>query len=47
MTIELLSMEDSTAHVGIDDSQHIARYHLPETASCTCPSMAARRSTAI
>ena len=28
--IELLSMEDSTAHVGIDDSQHIARFHLPE-----------------
>jgi geranyl-CoA carboxylase alpha subunit len=27
--IELLSLEGSTAHVGIDDSQHIARYHLP------------------
>ena len=28
--IELLSLEGSTAHVGIDDSQHIARFHLPE-----------------
>ena len=27
--VELLSLEGSTAHVGIDDSQHIARYHLP------------------
>jgi geranyl-CoA carboxylase alpha subunit len=31
--IELLSMDDSTAHVGIDDSQHIARYHAPESGS--------------
>ena len=31
VTIELLSMEDSTAHVGIDDAQHIVRFHLPET----------------
>ena len=30
VTIELMSMQDNTAHVGIDDSQHIARYHLPE-----------------
>ena len=29
-TIELLSMDDSTAHAGIDESQHIARYHLPD-----------------
>jgi geranyl-CoA carboxylase alpha subunit len=29
-TVELLSMEGSTAHVGIDDSQHITRYHAPE-----------------
>ena len=28
--VELLSLEGSTAHVGIDDSQHIARFHLPE-----------------
>ena len=28
--IELLSLEGSTAHVGIDDSQHVARFHLPE-----------------
>jgi len=28
--IELLSMEGSTAHVGIDDSQHIARYLLAD-----------------
>jgi geranyl-CoA carboxylase alpha subunit len=28
--IELLSMAGSTAHVGIDDSQHIARYHLAD-----------------
>ena len=29
--IELLSMDDGTAHVGINDSRHIARYHLPRT----------------
>ena len=28
--IELLSVEGSTAHVGIDGSQHIARFHLPD-----------------
>ena len=28
--IELLSMDGSTAHLGIDDSQHVARFHLPE-----------------
>jgi len=28
--IELLSLEGSTAHVGIDGSQHIARFHLPD-----------------
>ncbi len=28
--IELLSMADSTAHVVIDDAQHIVRYHSPE-----------------
>jgi geranyl-CoA carboxylase alpha subunit len=31
--IELLSMDNSTAHVGIDDSQHIARYHATESGS--------------
>jgi geranyl-CoA carboxylase alpha subunit len=31
VVIELLSMADSTAHVGIDEAQHVARYHLPET----------------
>ena len=30
VNIELMSMQDNTAHVGIDDSQHIARYHQPE-----------------
>jgi geranyl-CoA carboxylase alpha subunit len=29
--IELFSMADSTAHVGIDEAQHVVRYHLPET----------------
>ncbi len=29
--IELLSMADSTAHVTIDEAQHVVRYHLPET----------------
>ncbi|MCB1689169.1 MAG: acetyl-CoA carboxylase biotin carboxylase subunit [Halioglobus sp.] len=29
--IELVSLADGTAHVGIDEAQHIARYHLPET----------------
>ena len=28
--IELLSLEDSTAHVSIDGVQHLLRYHLPE-----------------
>jgi geranyl-CoA carboxylase alpha subunit len=28
--IELLSMADSTAHVVIDEAQHVVRYHLPE-----------------
>jgi geranyl-CoA carboxylase alpha subunit len=28
--VELLSMADSTAQVGINDSQHVARYHRPE-----------------
>jgi geranyl-CoA carboxylase alpha subunit len=28
--IELLSMADSTAHVGVDEAQHVVRYHLPE-----------------
>ena len=31
VVIELLSMEDSTAHVVIDETQHVVRYHLPET----------------
>lgn len=31
VVIELFSMADSTAHVGIDESQHVVRYHLPET----------------
>jgi geranyl-CoA carboxylase alpha subunit len=29
--IELLSADESTAHVGIDDAQHIVRYHAPQT----------------
>jgi len=29
--IELLSADDSTVHVGIDDAQHIVRYHAPQT----------------
>jgi len=29
VVIEMLSMKDSTVHVGIDDSQHIARFHRP------------------
>lgn len=29
--IELLSVEGNTAHVGVDDSQHIARFHAPES----------------
>jgi geranyl-CoA carboxylase alpha subunit len=29
--IELLSMEESTAHVGIDEAQHLVRYHSPYT----------------
>ncbi|MCB1704289.1 MAG: acetyl-CoA carboxylase biotin carboxylase subunit [Halioglobus sp.] len=28
--IELVSMADGTAHVAIDEVQHLARYHLPE-----------------
>jgi geranyl-CoA carboxylase alpha subunit len=28
--IELFSMADNTAHVGIDDAQHMVRYLLPE-----------------
>jgi geranyl-CoA carboxylase alpha subunit len=28
--IELLSMADSTAHVVIDEAQHVVRYHSPE-----------------
>ena len=31
VVIELLSTADSTAHVGIDESQHIVRYQLPAT----------------
>jgi geranyl-CoA carboxylase alpha subunit len=30
VVIELLSMQKSIAHVGIDDVQHIARYHSPQ-----------------
>lgn len=30
VVIELHSMADSTAHVVIDEAQHIVRYHLPE-----------------
>jgi len=30
VTVELLDMEDSTAQVGIDESRHVARYHLSE-----------------
>jgi len=30
VVIELLSMADSTAHVVIDEAQHVVRYHLPE-----------------
>ena len=30
VVVELLSMADNTAHVGIDEAQHIVRYHLPE-----------------
>jgi geranyl-CoA carboxylase alpha subunit len=28
--VELLSMADDSAHVGIDEAQHTVRYHLPE-----------------
>jgi geranyl-CoA carboxylase alpha subunit len=28
--VELLSMADSTAHMVIDEAQHVVRYHLPE-----------------
>jgi len=31
VVIELLSMADSTAHVAIDEAQHVVRYQLPET----------------
>jgi geranyl-CoA carboxylase alpha subunit len=31
VVVELLSMADSTAHVAIDETQHVARYHFPET----------------
>jgi geranyl-CoA carboxylase alpha subunit len=30
VAVELLSMADTTAHVGINESQHMARYHRPE-----------------
>ncbi len=30
VVIELLSMAESTAHMVIDEAQHVARYHLPE-----------------
>ncbi len=30
VTVELLGMEGSTAHVGIDESRHVVRYHLSE-----------------
>ncbi|MBK6741249.1 MAG: acetyl-CoA carboxylase biotin carboxylase subunit [Haliea sp.] len=30
VVVELLSMADSTAHVAIDETQHVARYHFPE-----------------
>jgi geranyl-CoA carboxylase alpha subunit len=30
VVIELFSMADSTAHVGIDEAQHVVRYHAPE-----------------
>ena len=30
VVIALLSMADSTAHVGIDEAQHVVRYHAPE-----------------
>jgi geranyl-CoA carboxylase alpha subunit len=30
VVIELFSMADSTAHVGVDEAQHVVRYHLPE-----------------
>ena len=30
VVIELLSMADSTAHVVIDEAQHVVRYQLPE-----------------
>jgi geranyl-CoA carboxylase alpha subunit len=30
VAVELLSMADTTAHVGINESQHVARYHRPE-----------------
>lgn len=30
VVIELFSMADSTAHVGVDEAQHMVRYHLPE-----------------
>lgn len=29
IVIEVLSIEDNTAHLGVDDSQHIARFHAP------------------
>lgn len=29
--VELFSIAESTAHVGIDESQYVVRYHLPET----------------
>jgi len=29
--VELLSLEHSTAHVGVDGSQHIVRFHTPQT----------------
>ncbi|MFT4823916.1 MAG: geranyl-CoA carboxylase alpha subunit [Halioglobus sp.] len=29
--VRLLSIQGNTAHVGIDDSQHIARFHAPES----------------
>ncbi len=30
VTVELLNMAESTAHVCIDESQHVVRYHRPE-----------------
>ncbi len=29
--VELLSLEHSTAHVGVDGSQHVVRFHTPQT----------------